>query len=147
MAASDQSAESWTQNFVAGAAAGLAVRGLLFPVDTIKTNMQRSGTDFLPTVRTLLSRPSAFAALYRGLVPATFEVGVNRGALMGVSTAIKQMLPPDLPEVTRDATSGCVAGLRTCQRCTAVPPQHQQSKTTRRGMPCTGRSNSVPRRR
>ena len=106
-----QSQESSRQNFIAGAAAGCIVRAALFPIDTVKTNMQRSGTSVIVTVRSLLSRSSASASLYRGLAPAVFEVGVNRGALMGISTGIKQLLPPGLPEYASDATAGFAAGM------------------------------------
>lgn len=108
--AGTKKAESSSQNFVAGAVAGCLMRSTLFPIDTIKTNMQRSGTGLVATVRSLLSSPSAVAALYRGLTPAVLEIGVNRGALMSVSTAIKDLLPADLSEVTRDAAAGLVAG-------------------------------------
>ena len=84
----DKKAESSSQNFVAGAVAGCAMRTILFPIDTIKTNMQRSGTGLIAAVRSLRSSPSTVAALYRGLTPAVIEIGVNRGALMSVSTAI-----------------------------------------------------------
>ena len=103
-------AESSSQNFVAGAVAGCAMRSILFPIDTIKTNMQRSGTGLIAAVRSLRSSPSTVAALYRGLTPAVIEIGVNRGALMSVSTAIKDRLPPGLSEVQRDAAAGLVAG-------------------------------------
>ena len=106
----DKKAESSSQNFVAGAVAGCVMRASLFPIDTIKTNMQRSGTGLVATVRSLLSSPSAVAALYRGLTPAVFEIGVNRGALMSLSTAIKETMPADLSEVTRDMGAGLVAG-------------------------------------
>ena len=106
----EKKAESWDENFVAGSLAGCATCATLFPIDTIKTNMQRSGTGLVATVRSLLSSPSAVAALYRGLTPAVLEIGVNRGALMSVSTAIKDRLPADLSEVTRDAAAGLVAG-------------------------------------
>ena len=106
----DKKAESSSQNFVAGAVAGCLMRTTLFPIDTIKTNMQRSGTGLVATVRSLLSSPSVVAALYRGLTPAVLEIGVNRGALMSLSTAIKDRLPADLSEVTCDAAAGLVAG-------------------------------------
>ena len=86
------------------------MRAVLFPIDTIKTNMQRSGAGLVASVRSLLSSPSAVAALYRGLTPAMVEIGVNRGALMSVSTAIKQTMPADLSEVSRDAGAGLAAG-------------------------------------
>ena len=108
--AGTKKAESSSQNFVAGAVAGCLMRSTLFPIDTIKTNMQRSGTGLVATVRSLLLSPSAVAALYRGLTPAVLEIGFNRGALMSVSTAIKDRLPADLSEVTRDAAAGLVAG-------------------------------------
>ena len=108
--AGTKKAESSSQNFVAGAVAGCLMRSTLFPIDTIKTNMQRSGTGLVATVRSLLLSPSAVAALYRGLTPAVLEIGVNRGALMSVSTAIKERLPADWSDVSRDATAGLVAG-------------------------------------
>ena len=108
--AGTKKAESSSQNFVAGAVAGCLMRTTLFPIDTIKTNMQRSGTGLVATVRSLLSSPSVVAALYRGLTPAVLEIGVNRGALMSLSTAIKDRLPADLSEVTCDAAAGLVAG-------------------------------------
>ena len=100
-----------TRDFIAGAAAGCLVRFSLFPIDTVKTNMQRSGAGLIATVRSLLSSPLAAASLYRGLAPAVVEVGVNRGALMGISTGIKQMLPPELPEAAQDASAGFAAGM------------------------------------
>ena len=106
----EKKAESSSQNFVAGSLAGCAMRATLFPIDTIKTNMQRSGTGLIATVRSLRSNPSALAALYRGLTPAVLEIGVNRGALMSVSTAIKQRMPAGCSEFTRDVGAGFVAG-------------------------------------
>lgn len=111
MPAVDKKAESWSQNFVAGAVAGCAMRTICFPIDTIKTNMQRSGTGLIAVVRSLRSSPSTVAALYRGITPAVMEIGVNRGLLMSVSTAIKDQLPGGLSEVERDATAGLVSGI------------------------------------
>ena len=110
MPPADKKAESSSQNFVAGAVAGCTMRSLLFPIDTIKTNMQRSGTGLVASVRSLVSSPSPVAALYRGLTPAMIEIGVNRGALMSVSTSIKQLIPADRSEVSRDAIAGLAAG-------------------------------------
>ena len=98
-------------DFIAGAIAGCTVRACLFPIDTIKTNMQRSGAGLTKTVRFLLPSPSAASLLYRGITPALLEIGVNRGALMGLSTGVKRMLPSNLPEVARDASAGFVAGM------------------------------------
>ena len=55
MPAVDKKAESSSQNFVAGAVAGCAMRTILFPIDTIKTNMQRSGTGLIAAVRSFLA--------------------------------------------------------------------------------------------
>ena len=89
-------ADSARVDFVAGAFAGMTVRACLFPLDTIKTNMQRSGTSAAATLHALVPNTRAVFALYRGMVPALAEVGVNRGALMGMSTGIKRVLPTDL---------------------------------------------------
>uniref|UniRef100_A0A6U6GG98 Mitochondrial carrier protein n=1 Tax=Odontella aurita TaxID=265563 RepID=A0A6U6GG98_9STRA len=102
---------AFRRDFVAGAMAGCVMRVALFPVDTLKTNMQRSGTGAGSTLRRLLSEPSSTAALYRGLAPALLEIGVNRGALMGISTAVKGRLPDRIPEAARDAAAGCAAGV------------------------------------
>jgi len=48
--------------------------------------------------------------LYRGLAPALLEVGVNRGALMEVSSGVKRRLPSHYPEAVRDVVAGCAAG-------------------------------------
>ena len=98
-------------DFFAGAAAGCTVRACLFPIDTIKTNMQRSGHGLMATLGTLLPQPSAVRRLYRGVAPAMLEVGINRGALMGVSTGIKPMLPTEMPAVAQDMTAGLMAGM------------------------------------
>ena len=100
-------------DFVAGGLAGSTVRGFLFPLDTVKTNMQRSGQGLSATVRTLVGDVgvAAMPRLYRGLGPALLEVGVNRGILMGMSTAVRQLLPSELPEVARDASAGFAAGM------------------------------------
>jgi len=98
-------------DFLAGGFAGMTVRACLFPLDTVKTNMQRSGASATATLRALVPSTAATAALYRGIVPALVEIGVNRGALMGVSTGIKRMLPGDLPEMARDASAGFAAGM------------------------------------
>ena len=107
------------RDFVAGAIAGCAMRVVLFPIDTLKTNMQRSGTGAATTLRSLLATTNSapLSTLYRGLYPALLEIGINRGALMGVSTGLKRMLPPDprVPEMVRDAAAGCAAGvIKTC---------------------------------
>lgn len=112
-------AESITSNhfqrdFVAGFIAGCVMRGTLFPVDTIKTNMQRSGTGIVNTIQHLTKSSAGGGGvlnLYRGLTPALLEIGINRGALMGVSTAVKKQLPEDIPELARDAGAGMVAGM------------------------------------
>ena len=115
-------------DFLAGAAAGCTVRATLFPVDTIKTNMQRSGASLSATVQQLLPHRSAVPALYRGLAPALAEVGVNRGALMGVSTGLKQLLPPDLPVCAAlpAAFSHRSRRVRICIACTHPRRRHRR---------------------
>ena len=98
-----------SRNFIAGSLAGCVVRATLFPIDTVKTHMQTKGTTLPTTLRSLASTRSIFS-FYRGISPALLEIGINRGALMGVATAVKQLLPSDLPESVRDAAAGASAG-------------------------------------
>ena len=94
-------------NGIAGGVAGMFVRAALFPVDTIKTHMQTNGQPLTATLRSLLLDPGRF---YRGLTPALFEIGFNRGALMSLSTHATRLMPADVPEGVRDALAGGAAG-------------------------------------
>lgn len=107
-----------SHNFIAGSLAGCVVRATLFPIDTVKTHMQTKGTTLPSTLRSLAASRSV-SSLYRGISPALLEIGINRGTLMGISTAVKQLLPSNLPESVRDAAAGASAG---CLKTVALHP-------------------------
>ena len=102
------SAQRADLDFAAGALAGCCMRVALFPVDTIKTQMQTGGASLSEAVRAAGQR--GIPKLYRGISPAMLEIGINRGALMGLSTHFKTLLPRELPEWASDGAAGVAAG-------------------------------------
>ena len=70
--------------------------------------MQTGGATLSEAVRAAGQR--GIPKLYRGISPAMLEIGINRGALMGLSTHFKTLLPRELPEWASDGAAGVAAG-------------------------------------
>ena len=81
-------------NAIAGASAAGAVLCGLFPIDSIKTQMQAKGTPALVTVRSQLLADAPWSRIYRGLAPALAEQMLNRSMLFGVGALMKRHVVP-----------------------------------------------------
>ena len=99
-------------NFATGMIASGGVLAILFPLDALKTHAQTNHSAFAslgwqgagwPPRSELLRMASR---VYRGFTPAIIEHSLNRGAMFGFATIIKDATPSTWSEPARDATSG-----------------------------------------
>jgi len=80
---------------------------MLVPVNSIQTRMQASGLGFSATLRQVFEAGalSGFKQLYLALPPTMAMLGLRQGVIFGSGSWLKKQLPPQWPEVARDAAS------------------------------------------
>jgi hypothetical protein len=87
-------------NAAAGGIASGTLLVVLFPIDVLKTHLQTAAFERGSLTRVLLPR------MYSGMAPAVLEHSANRYMLFGISTMLRDRIPPHWPEPVRDGASG-----------------------------------------
>ncbi|RJE17859.1 Mitochondrial carrier protein [Aspergillus sclerotialis] len=93
----------WTRSLISGAIAGLTVDCSLYPLDTIKTRLQKARVPSTPSTAPKLSLRQTIRGIYAGLPSVLFGSAPSAASFFIVYDGVKRyLLPP--PEKEKEAS-------------------------------------------